>query len=39
MEQVFRNTELEARVSLNMNVLDLNMTPQVEPARCVAFFS
>ena len=29
MEQVFRNTELEARVSLNMNVLDLNMTPQV----------
>ena len=35
MEQVFRNTELEARVSLNMNVLDLNMTPQVMNLRDV----
>ena len=35
MEQLFRLTELEARVSLNMNVLSLGRVPQVLSLRAV----
>ncbi|CAN0592767.1 unnamed protein product, partial [Laminaria digitata] len=35
MEQMFRATDLETRVSLNMNVLDANMVPQVMNLRDV----
>ena len=30
MEQLFRQTELETRFSLNMNVLDASTTPRVD---------
>jgi len=33
MEQLFRATELEARISLNMNVLDKGVTPKVMSLR------
>jgi topoisomerase-4 subunit A len=35
MEQMFRTTDLETRVGLNMNVLDANMVPQVMNLRDV----
>ena len=35
MEQMFRATDLETRVGLNMNVLDANMVPQVMNLRDV----
>ena len=35
MEQLFRFTELEARVSLNLNVLDVGVTPRVMSLRGV----
>ena len=33
MEQMFRSTELEARISLNLNVLDKGVTPKVMSLR------
>ncbi len=35
MEQLFRHTDLEVRVGLNMNVLDADTTPRVMPLRDV----
>ena len=38
MEQVFQETDLETRISLNMNVLAPSMIPRVMNLRCVPLF-